>query len=57
MSTLNMTGDIYNSGNTGIGVAPSTTYKLNVNGSINSTSLYQNGTLTNAFTQIMNPCL
>ena len=44
-TALNMTGDIYNTGNTGIGVAPSTTYKLNVNGSINSTSLYQNGTL------------
>ena len=44
-TALNMTGDIYATGNVGFGIAASATYKLNVNGSINSTSLYQNGTL------------
>ena len=44
-TALNMTGDIYASGNIGFGVAPSITYKRNVNGSINATSYYNNGTL------------
>ena len=43
-TALSMTGDGYFTGNFGIGVAPAT-YKCNVNGSLNSTSLYQNGTL------------
>ena len=39
-TALNMTGDIYASGNIGFGVGPSTTYKCNVNGSVNATSYY-----------------
>ena len=36
----------YSTGNIGIGVAPSSTYKLNANGSINATTdFYRNGTL------------
>ena len=46
-AALNLTGDMCNTGNTGIGVAPSTAYKLNVNGSINSTALYPSDTLVN----------
>jgi hypothetical protein len=36
---------IDNSGNVGIGITTAITYKLNVNGSLNSTSFYQNGIL------------
>lgn len=43
-TTLNMTGDIYASGNVGIGVSASATYKCNINGSLNATSFFQNGT-------------
>ena len=36
----------YSTGNVGVGVAPSATYKLNANGSINATTdFYRNGTL------------
>jgi hypothetical protein len=45
-TALTMTGDGSFSGNFAIGTTPGT-YKLNVNGSINSTSFYQNGTLIN----------
>ena len=44
-TALNMTGDIYASGNFGVGVAPSALFKCNIAGSINSTALYQSGTL------------
>ena len=36
---------INGSGNVGIGTTTNLTHKLNINGSLNSTSLYQNGTL------------
>ena len=38
---------INNDGNVSIATTDTATYKLNVNGSLNSTSLYQNGTLIN----------
>jgi hypothetical protein len=43
----NNTNNLYNtaSGSVAIGTTATATYKLNVNGSLNSTSLYQNGTL------------
>ena len=44
-TALNMTGDIYASGNIGFGVGPSITYKCNVNGSVNATSYYNNNNL------------
>ena len=37
--------DLQTDGNIGFGVAPSALYKCNIAGSINSTSLYQSGTL------------
>ena len=40
---VNVNNDLGVSGNVGIGVAPAT-YKLNVNGSLNATSLFLNGT-------------
>ena len=41
--------NLYNTsiGNVGIGTTATATYKLNVNGSLNTTSLYQNNTLIN----------
>jgi hypothetical protein len=43
----NNSSNLYNTslGNIGIGTTATTTYKLNVNGSLNTTSLYQAGTL------------
>jgi hypothetical protein len=41
-SGVNVNNDLGVSGNVGIGVAPAT-YKLNVNGSLNATSLFING--------------
>ena len=51
--------NIYNTalGNAGIGTTAITTYKLNVNGSLNSTSLYQNGTLIDFTTYATNTAL
>ena len=40
-----MLNDLQTDGNIGFGVAPSATYKLNVNGSINATSYYNNNNL------------
>ena len=37
-TVLNMTGDIYATGNIGFGVSPSLTYKCDINCSINATS-------------------
>ena len=44
-NTENIVMLINENGNVGIGTTTNLSYKLNVNGSINSTSLYQNGTL------------
>ncbi len=45
----NNTNNLYNTslGNAGIGTSSTTTYKLNVNGSLNLTLLYQAGILIN----------
>ena len=37
--------DLQTDGNIGFGVAPSTTYKCNINGSVNATSYYNNNNL------------
>jgi hypothetical protein len=42
-SGVNVNNDLGVTGNVGIGVAPSATYKLNVNGSLNATSVLVNG--------------